>query len=71
MADKARAGNAHAKDVMQQDIRAAGCIGAGIVAHHGIEAERGLYSFAFKPAVEEATRRFRKQVEHITLLAER
>ena len=57
-----------AKDVVEQNIGAAGRIRAGIVADDRVETERRLDRFAFEPAIQETARRFGEQFQHITLL---
>ena len=59
-----------AKDVVEQNIGAAGRIRAGIVADDRVETERRLDRFAFEPAVEEAACRFSEQFQHVTLLGQ-
>ena len=54
--------------MVQQDIRAARRVGAGIIADDRVKAKGGLYCFAFEPAIQEAARRFGEQFQHITLL---
>src|SRR3546814_19998306 len=55
-------------DVVEEDIGAAGGVGAGVIADDRVEAEGGLDRLAFEPAAQHRARRFREQVEHIALL---
>ena len=57
--------------MVQQDIGTARSIGAGVIADHGVKAERRLYRFAFKPAIEQRPCRLGEQVKHVTLPLDR
>ena len=56
-----------AEDMVEQHIGRSRRIGAGIVADHRIEAERGLHRRALEPLAEELARRFGEQLEHVAL----
>jgi hypothetical protein len=59
-----------AEHVVEQDVGAAGGVGAGVVADHRVEPERGLDRLALEPLAEEAGGRLGEQVEHVALLLE-
>ena len=59
------------ENMVKQDIGAARCVWAGIIADNSIKTEGGLYSFAFEPTVKQRACRLGKQVKHVTLPLDR
>src|SRR5690606_41757819 len=59
-----------AEHVLEEHVGRARRVGAGVVADHRIEAERGLDRLALEPLAEKAGRRLGEQVEHVALLLE-
>ena len=55
------------KQMVQQDIGAAGRVGARIIADDTVETEQGLDRGAFKPAVQPVTGGFGEQVQQVAL----
>ena len=53
-----------AEGMMQEHVRRARRVRAGVVSDNGVETEPGLHELAFKPTIEIIGSRFREKVEH-------